>query len=101
MMTASHRLSAPRQDHWEWQQDAACRGTDVETFYHPDNERGTRRARHEMRAKAICATCSVTEHCLAWAMANREPYGVWGGLSPEERAERRLHLVREDLSSAQ
>jgi WhiB family redox-sensing transcriptional regulator len=25
------------------------------------------------------------ENCLRWALAAREPYGVWGGLSAEER----------------
>ena len=41
--------------------------------------------RREMRAKAICAACPVTQSCLRWALAAREPYGVWGGLSVEER----------------
>jgi WhiB family redox-sensing transcriptional regulator len=27
----------------------------------------------------------VVEQCLEWALAAREPYGVWGGLSTEER----------------
>jgi WhiB family transcriptional regulator, redox-sensing transcriptional regulator len=31
------------------------------------------------RAKAICAKCSQSEACLDTALANREPWGVWGG----------------------
>ena len=73
---------------------------DVETFYHPDNERGAKRQRHEMRAKAICATCPVVQPCLDWAVSRREPYGVWGGQSPDERAQRRLHLVESDEITA-
>jgi WhiB family redox-sensing transcriptional regulator len=79
------RLPAPREGDWDWQIDAACRGTDTATFYHPENERGPSRARRERVAKAICADCPVVEPCLRWALATREPYGVWGGLSVEER----------------
>ncbi|MGH3412163.1 MAG: WhiB family transcriptional regulator [Marmoricola sp.] len=31
------------------------------------------------RAKALCASCPVREHCLAGALDRREPHGVWGG----------------------
>ena len=41
--------------------------------------------RREMRAKAVCSGCPVIDSCLRWALAAREPYGVWGGLSVEER----------------
>jgi WhiB family redox-sensing transcriptional regulator len=36
-------------------------------------------------AKAVCAACDVRRECLAFALATRQPYGVWGGTSPEER----------------
>ena len=80
-------LPAPHTRDWAWQERAACRGRDTATFYHPENERGASRLRRELRAKAICAGCLVTENCLRWALATREPYGVWGGLSTEEREE--------------
>jgi WhiB family redox-sensing transcriptional regulator len=38
-----------------------------------------------MAAKAVCKGCPVIENCLRWAITAREPYGVWGGLSAEER----------------
>jgi WhiB family transcriptional regulator, redox-sensing transcriptional regulator len=84
-MTDIRRLPTPRDGDWDWQQDAACRGVDTSIFYHPENERGPRRIRREMRAKAICATCPVIDQCRRWALTVREPYGVWGGLSVEER----------------
>lgn len=31
------------------------------------------------RAKAICATCTVRELCLATALRREEAYGIWGG----------------------
>jgi WhiB family redox-sensing transcriptional regulator len=84
-MAEVRRLPALRQGDWDWQVRAACRGTDTATFYHPENERGPSRVKREQAAKAVCATCTVVESCLRWALAAREPYGVWGGLSPEER----------------
>jgi WhiB family redox-sensing transcriptional regulator len=84
-MAEVRRLPAPRQGDWDWQVNAACRGTDTSNFYHPENERGPSRVKREMRAKAVCAGCPVIENCLRWALDTREPYGVWGGLSPEDR----------------
>jgi WhiB family transcriptional regulator, redox-sensing transcriptional regulator len=84
-MADVRRLAAPRHGDWDWQMRAACRGTDTSTFYHPENERGPSRMKREMRAKAVCSGCPVIENCLRWALAAREPYGVWGGLSAEER----------------
>jgi WhiB family redox-sensing transcriptional regulator len=84
-MAEVRRLPAPREGDWDWQVDAACRGLDTANFYHPENERGPSRARREMQAKAVCAQCPVIQNCLRWALAAREPYGVWGGLSADER----------------
>lgn len=36
-------------------------------------------------AKAVCAQCPVRVRCLESAL--HEKYGVWGGLTAEERAE--------------
>lgn len=85
-MTDLRRLPALQEGAWDWRVDAACRGRDAETFYHPDNERGPSRLQRETRAKAICAQCPVIAACRRWALTTREPYGVWGGLTVEERA---------------
>lgn len=34
---------------------------------------------------ACCARCPVRLACLEAALANREPHGVWGGLTPSQR----------------
>ncbi|MGH8860235.1 MAG: WhiB family transcriptional regulator [Jatrophihabitantaceae bacterium] len=70
---------------WEWQLDAACAGLDTSIFYQADNERGASVRRREMKAKAICSRCPVIRECLKNALANHEPFGVWGGLSADER----------------
>ncbi|MGX7681002.1 WhiB family transcriptional regulator [Jatrophihabitans sp. DSM 45814] len=80
------RLPAPRVADWEWQTGGACRGLDSSTFFHPENERGPSKMRRERQAKEVCARCPVTQRCLQWALETREPYGVWGGRTTEERA---------------
>lgn len=37
------------------------------------------------RARAVCGRCPVAGDCLAYALANAEGHGVWGGLLPSER----------------
>lgn len=84
-MAEVRRLPQLREGDWDWQLHGACRGVDTSVFFHPDNERGPSRLRREKQAKAVCARCPVIDDCLRWALAAREPYGVWGGLSVEER----------------
>ena len=62
-MTDISRLPGPQSDLWEWQLHGACRGKDTELFFHPEGERGPRRANREAAAKAVCATCPVLLQC--------------------------------------
>jgi WhiB family redox-sensing transcriptional regulator len=70
---------------WHWQDDAACRESDVSTFFHPSNARGRERTTRERAAKSICLSCVVRTECADYAIRSREPYGVWGGLTEGER----------------
>lgn len=70
----------------DWQARAACRETDTEAFFNPDYLRGRNKRAREAAAKSICADCPVREACLEWALQLGETHGVWGGLTPEERA---------------
>lgn len=79
------RLPGPNADFWDWQMESACRGEDPSVFFHPEGERGEARAARERAAKAICAGCPVLAECATHALAVREPYGVWGGMSEEDR----------------
>lgn len=45
------------------------------------------------QAKALCGTCATRLACLAWALGNNERFGVWGGLSVEERDRHTRELV--------
>jgi len=65
----------------EWQTRALCRYEDPEVFF--PNQGSS----DGIRAKAICNACPVVEECRAYALANRESHGVWGGTSVAERDE--------------
>ena len=85
-MADTKRLPLPLVVHWEWQTDAACRGMDSAAFFHPVNERNAAREERIAVAKAICRRCPAIRECLEYALQVREPYGVWGGRSEDERA---------------
>ncbi|MGW1059321.1 WhiB family transcriptional regulator [Micromonospora rubida] len=61
-----------------WHDRANCQGTDTDEFY-PEKGGST------LTAKRICARCEVQTECLESAVATREPYGIWGGMSQNER----------------
>lgn len=54
-------------------------------FFHPWNDRGASRQERETRAKQVCAGCPVLEACRQHALSVQEAYGVWGGLTENER----------------
>jgi WhiB family redox-sensing transcriptional regulator len=70
---------------WSWHMEAACQQVDTGLFFSPEGERGPRKERREAAAKQICGSCRVVEVCAAYAIATREPYGTWGGLSESDR----------------
>lgn len=62
----------------DWRAAAACREVDVEVFFAIDEV-------SQREAVAICETCPVRRECLEHAIANREQYGVWGGMREQDR----------------
>jgi WhiB family redox-sensing transcriptional regulator len=86
-----------------WQQDAACKNVpDPDVFFPGKGEDAE-------EAKQVCAGCPVMAECLAFALATmRAPdrdHGVYGGLTPAERARLRgspvLHRAERLDSRAQ
>jgi WhiB family transcriptional regulator, redox-sensing transcriptional regulator len=75
----------PDDAQWFWQDHGSCREVDPLLFFHPQNERGSSRIRRDRAAKLVCAACPVRMECADYAVRAREPYGVWGGLSEEDR----------------
>ena len=75
----------PADMQWAWQELGACRDRELSLFFHPVNARGRSRRDREAAAKSVCRSCVVRAECLDYAIRSREPYGVWGGLSEDER----------------
>lgn len=63
-----------------WMVDAACRDADPEIYYSV-----SRTDFITAEAKAVCARCPVVSNCLAYAFERNEQWGIWGGLTTEER----------------
>lgn len=84
-MAEISRLPGPNADLWDWQLLAACRDADPDIFFHPEGERGPARRNRDNAAKAVCAGCPVQRECARHALLVREPYGVWGGMTEDDR----------------
>ncbi len=67
-----------------WYGSAACVDKAALFFPAADEPAGARALR-EGRARRVCQSCPVMNHCRAWARANRE-YGYWGGETEAERS---------------
>jgi WhiB family transcriptional regulator, redox-sensing transcriptional regulator len=64
-----------------WRDAAVCTSTDPELFYPGHGRLDETRA-----AKRICQSCTVRVQCLEFALASGDEHGIWGGMSPGERA---------------
>ena len=73
-----------------WRDEAACIGTDPETFFpvapHGSHGKAARQHRAAINAAlAICEGCPVADHCLAEAVEGGLQHGIWGGTTAEQR----------------
>lgn len=81
----------------DWRLFATCQSVDPEIFF-PSADAGPVYAAQVAVAKAICAGCPVRAECLDEALA-RIPYGIAGGLTPEERRGRRRRVAAASTSA--
>lgn len=56
----------------------ACEQTDPEAFY---PEKGA----SLVMGKRVCNGCEIREACLEYALARDERFGIWGGMSTQQR----------------
>jgi WhiB family redox-sensing transcriptional regulator len=77
-------LPPPLFDEWSWQYRGNCRDYPLEVFF--PEERGKRLRAREEQAKRICGNCPVMASCREYALRAPEAYGIWGALTPRERA---------------
>jgi WhiB family redox-sensing transcriptional regulator len=75
-----------------WSVHALCATSDPEIFFPPSESPAA-------EARQICAQCPVRRQCLAYAVTAGEPYGIWGGLGPDERRSLRRRLLRKDTAT--
>ncbi len=61
-----------------WQDEAACTTLPIEIFFPPAEQEAE-------VAKTICSGCTVREPCLEAALVAGERFGIWGGLTTDER----------------
>jgi WhiB family transcriptional regulator, redox-sensing transcriptional regulator len=61
-----------------WMDDALCTQSDPEAWFPGKGE-------SPRLAKLVCSGCPVRSECLSYALAHRERFGVWGGLTERER----------------
>ena len=94
------KAPAPRPDEQEgpgwdeagWRERAACRGEDPELFF-PIGSTGP--ALDQIaEAKEVCGRCPVREACLDFALSTGQAYGIWGGLTEDERRSLRRRRQR-------
>ena len=69
-----------------WQERAACFGIDPDVFFPTSEEESGPALKH-------CSGCGIREMCLAWALKNGERYGVWGGLTEQQRRRLTRHVA--------
>ncbi len=67
----------------QWRALASCARYTPELFF-PAGETGLAGAQIAM-AKRICIGCPVRQDCLDYALASNQRFGIWGGLTEEER----------------
>lgn len=95
----------------DWRADASCATTDPELFFGSEQEPGPGMSQVQIHsanktaaAKKICngdikshvPVCPVREKCLAYALSigPSGEYGIWGGLSSNERRSLRRRNLR-------
>ena len=99
MVVEIAHLPGPLIDNWEWQYQGSCQNMDTELFFHPEGERGPSRKRRAQQAKRVCARCPVQAQCREHSISVREPFGIWGGLTEEERRREIRALNEQSLAS--
>ena len=62
----------------KWMASAACSRAGTADWF-------PRKGRAPTTARAVCQSCPVRAECLAYAMADEDLAGVWGGTTERER----------------
>lgn len=89
----SSSLAWPDEPPPTWRQDAACRHFPTELFFPIGH--GPRAQAQASQAKLVCNECPVRVECLDYALTTNAQFGVFGGMSEDERRRVRRSLSRQ------
>ena len=76
----------------DWRAKAACVNEDPELFF-PTG--GVSVAYRQIEAaKSVCRSCKAIDECLKYALDTNQDYGIWGGMSEDERRALKRRVMR-------
>lgn len=67
----------------DWLNDALCKKLSQDFFFPPLDAPSPNN--YYAIGKYVCRGCKVWQDCLEYAEGNEEVWGLWGGLTPQER----------------
>jgi WhiB family transcriptional regulator, redox-sensing transcriptional regulator len=70
-----------------WREGAACIDANTDVFFPIGSTKDA--LAKTIKAKRYCAVCPVSSFCLEFALWTAQDYGVWGGLTEDERRRER------------
>lgn len=82
----------------DWRHHAACKDEDPELFF-PVGTSGPALLQIT-EAKSVCRRCPVVAECLTWAITTGQDFGIWGGMSEDERRAVNRRTTRTGYRSA-
>ncbi|MDX2645068.1 WhiB family transcriptional regulator [Streptomyces sp. PA03-1a] len=65
-----------------WSDDAECQNHEAPDMWFAERESDPLAV---LEAKRLCGRCSCRLPCLGRALDTGDPWGIWGGLDPDER----------------
>jgi WhiB family transcriptional regulator, redox-sensing transcriptional regulator len=93
------RTAAAYAENAEWRESAACAETVLDHMTIDPKLAGqmadlwfATSTNNFQAARTTCVRCTVATECLTWAIDNDETDGMYGGLTPEQRARYRQKL---------
>ncbi len=66
-----------------WHKQAECRNYQSVDWWFSETPE------HIVKATTICGRCPVAQECANTAIENVETFGIWGGLTPKQRRQKR------------
>ena len=64
-------------------ENAACAELEDQDYFFPEGN--AEEVKRLPKLRAICGACIERKECLAYAIKEEIPYGIWGGKTPSER----------------